>query len=324
MLTIDEIKNISFRKATLNGGYRAEDVDSFIDEVIVSFEQLKKEKTNLVHKIDVLATRVEQYRADEETVRNALLASQKVADACIREAKEKAAKIVRDAESFGHDMGITLDLACGTGTLTRLLKKRGVDVFGIDYSMEMLSEAMQSASEEGLDILFLRQKMQSIDLYGTINTCVCTLDSINHLTKIEDVAKTFDRVGLFMDDDGLFIFDVNTVYKHKNVLADNTFVYENDSVFCVWQNTPEDDNKVKIDLDFFEEENGVYYRSSESFSERAYTDDEIRKMLTDAGFEVEAVYGDLTLESPKADEQRVIYVARMKKSRNKEFNESKG
>ena len=78
MLTIDEIKNISFRKATLNGGYRAEDVDSFIDEVIVSFEQLKKEKTNLVHKIDVLATRVEQYRADEETVRNALLASQKV------------------------------------------------------------------------------------------------------------------------------------------------------------------------------------------------------------------------------------------------------
>ena len=214
-------------------------------------------------------------------------------DACY---EKRCGYILELAEKFRHDMGVTLDLACGTGTLTRLLKKRGVDVFGIDYSMEMLSEAMQSASEEGLDILFLRQKMQSIDLYGTINTCVCTLDSINHLTKIEDVAKTFDRVGLFMDDDGLFIFDVNTVYKHKNVLAD----------------------------DFFEEENGVYYRSSESFAERAYTDDEIRKMLTDAGFEVEAVYGDLTFESPKADEQRVIYVARMKTSRNKEFNESKG
>ena len=197
-------------------------------------------------------------------------------DACY---EKRCDYILKLAESFGHDMGITLDLACGTGTLTRLLKKRGVDVFGIDYSMEMLSEAMQRASEEGLDILFLRQKMQSIDLYGTINTCVCTLDSINHLTKIEDVAKTFDRVGLFMDDDGLFIFDVNTVYKHKNILADNTFVYENDSVFCVWQNTPEDDNKVKIDLDFFEEENGVYYRSSESFSERAYTDAEIKAIF---------------------------------------------
>ena len=99
MLTIDEIKNISFRKATLSGGYRAEDVDAFIDDVIASFEHLKKEKTNLVHKIDVLATRVEQYRSDEETVRNALLASQKVSDACIREAKEKAAKIIRDAET---------------------------------------------------------------------------------------------------------------------------------------------------------------------------------------------------------------------------------
>ena len=104
MLTIDEIKNISFRKATLSGGYRAEDVDAFIDEVIASFEQLKKEKTNLVHKIDVLATRVEQYRSDEETVRNALLASQKVSDACIREAKEKAAKIVRDAENKAQSL----------------------------------------------------------------------------------------------------------------------------------------------------------------------------------------------------------------------------
>lgn len=104
MLTIDEIKNISFRKATLNGGYRAEDVNEFIDEVIATFEQQKKEKTNLVHKIDVLATRVEQYRADEETVRNALLASQKVSDACIKEAKEKAAKIVRDAEAKAQSL----------------------------------------------------------------------------------------------------------------------------------------------------------------------------------------------------------------------------
>lgn len=104
MITIDEIKNISFRKATLSGGYRAEDVDAFIDEVIAAFEQLKKDKTNLVHKIDVLATRVEQYRSDEETVRNALLASQKVSDACVKEAKDKAAKIVREAENKAQSL----------------------------------------------------------------------------------------------------------------------------------------------------------------------------------------------------------------------------
>ena len=101
MLTIDEIKDISFRKGR---GYRGEDVDAFIDEVIVSFEQLKKEKSDLIRKMDILATRVEQYRADEETVRNALLSSQRVADASIKEANAKAAKIVADAEAKAQAM----------------------------------------------------------------------------------------------------------------------------------------------------------------------------------------------------------------------------
>lgn len=217
-----------------------------------------------------------------------------------------------------HETGITLDLACGTGSLTRLLAKKGVDVYGVDSSAEMLSEAMQRTYEEGLDILYLRQKMQSLDLYGTINTCVCTLDSINHLTKIEDVKKAIDKVGLFMDNDGLFVFDVNTVYKHREVLKDNTFVFENEKVFCVWQNSPRENDIVDISLDFFEEENGVYYRSSESFSERAYSDEQIREMLEGAGFKVEAVYGDLTFDKPKENEQRAIYVAKMVNSRNKE------
>ena len=104
MLTIDEIKNISFRKATLSGGYRAEDVDAFIDEVIATFEQQRTENTNLVHKIDRLATRLEEYRSDEETVRNALLTSQKMSDACIKEAKEKAARIIREAEEKAQSL----------------------------------------------------------------------------------------------------------------------------------------------------------------------------------------------------------------------------
>ena len=227
--------------------------------------------------------------------------------------------IIEIMKRFNHDMGITLDLACGTGSLTRELAKRGIDVFGIDASSEMLSEAMQKSAEEELDILYLRQKMQNIDLYGTINTCVCTLDSINHLTKIEDVKKTFDRVGLFMDNGGMFVFDVNTVYKHKEVLADNVFVLENEKVYCVWQNTLNDDNIVDISLDFFEEENGVYYRSSENFSERAYSDEQIKEMLEQAGFEVKAVFGDLTFDEPDENEQRAIYVAEMKKSRNREI-----
>lgn len=230
--------------------------------------------------------------------------------------KQRCDYILELAKRHNHEMGLTLDLACGTGSLTRELYKRGVDVYGIDASAEMLCEAMQKSADEGMDIMFLKQKMQNLDLYGTINTCVCTLDSINHMTRLEDVRKAFDRVGLFMDNDGLFIFDVNTVYKHREVLGDNTFVLENDKVFCVWQNSLEDDDIVNITLDFFEEEDGVYYRSSENFCERAYSDEILRNLLAEAGFEVEAVYGDMSFEKPQKGEQRVIYAARMRVSRN--------
>ncbi|MBQ7134450.1 MAG: class I SAM-dependent methyltransferase [Ruminococcus sp.] len=211
-----------------------------------------------------------------------------------------------------HDMGLSLDLACGTGSLTVELKKRGVDVYGIDASYDMLSYAREKAEENNLDILFLCQKMQSIDLYGTIDTCVCTLDSINHLTKIEDVQKTFDRVSLFMNKGGYFLFDANTIYKHKEVLADNTFVYDTDDVFCVWQNSLLENNIVEIELDFFEREGNIYYRTEEKFRERAYSDGEFTEMLEKAGFEVVERFSDMTFESPKENDQRIVYVAKKK------------
>ena len=123
--------------------------------------------------------------------------------------------ILQLAEKYNHNMGITLDLACGTGSLTLWLKKKGVDIYGIDASAEMLSVAQEKALESDISgMLFLRQKMQNIDLYGTIDTCICTLDSINHITNKDDVQKTFSRVSFFMNPEALFIFDVNTLYKH--------------------------------------------------------------------------------------------------------------
>ncbi len=97
MLTIDEIKNIAFRKAGM-GGYRPDDVDEFIDDVIDTIEKMKAEKADLLKKMDILATKIEQYREDEETVRNALLSSQKVSDQALKEANDKAAYIIKAAE----------------------------------------------------------------------------------------------------------------------------------------------------------------------------------------------------------------------------------
>ncbi len=230
--------------------------------------------------------------------------------------EEEAHYILKLAERYRHNMGITLDLACGTGTLTIMLKKLGVDIYGIDASAEMLSEAQEKAIENGIrGMLFLRQKMQSIDLYGTIDTCICTLDSINHITDIEDVQKTFSRVSFFMNPQALFIFDVNTVYKHQQILADNTFVYDTENVYCVWQNTLCSDKRtVDISLDFFEKLEDksyvCYRRFSERFREKAYSDEEICCMLKKAGFELLDRFAENSFDVPKPDCQRAVYIAR--------------
>lgn len=219
--------------------------------------------------------------------------------------------ILSIAQKYNHNMGITLDLACGTGTLTLLLKKMGVDIYGIDGSAEMLSVAQEKAINNDISgMLFLCQKMQNIDLYGTIDTCICTLDSINHITNIENVQKTFSKVSFFMNPKALFIFDVNTIYKHNEILANNTFVYDTKDVYCVWQNTlAKDKRTVEISLDFFENIDGVYRRYSENFKERAYTNEEICFMLEKAGFKLLDVFEEMTFNKPTAKSQRNIYIA---------------
>lgn len=99
MLSIEEIKNVTFRKSSI-GGYKPEDVDTFIDQVLITMEQLRKEKSDLVKKMDILATRVEEYRADEDAVRNALLSAQRVADTTIKEARTKAAHMIEESENM--------------------------------------------------------------------------------------------------------------------------------------------------------------------------------------------------------------------------------
>ena len=209
--------------------------------------------------------------------------------------------------------GILLDLACGTGTVSLILSRKGFDVIGVDASEDMLSVAQEKKMETGEDVIFLCQRMEELDLFGTIKAAVSTLDSINHVTDKETVKEIFRRVSLFMEDEGVFIFDVNTPYKHKNILGNNTFIYDTDEVYCVWQNSTDESMLTEISLDIFEkdeDDEDTYYRYSEEFSERAYELDDIKKWLEECKFEVTAVYEEMT-RSPVSDEtQRAVFVAK--------------
>ncbi len=207
---------------------------------------------------------------------------------------------------------ILLDLACGTGSISEVMAELGYDVIGVDNSDEMLGTALDKKFDSGHNIQYLCQDMRKLDMFGTIDIAICALDSINHLSSLSDVKKVFENVAFFSELNGLFIFDVNTTYKHRHILANNTFTYETDNVYCIWENTlvPETD-EVKIDLEFFErEENGLYSRSSESFSEKAYSEEDIERLLKESGFELLGKYGDDSFSAPVEDTQRIVYAAR--------------
>lgn len=221
-------------------------------------------------------------------------------------------------KKYGKEKGILLDLACGTGSLSEFFARLNYDVIGVDASEEMLAVAQEKKYESGSNIIYLCQRMEELNLFGTVDIVICALDSINHVVDPEKVQQIFERVSLFLDEDALFIFDVNTVYKHERVLADNTFVYDVDSVYCVWQNHLLPDHVVQMDLDLFsyDEENDCYYREQESFCERAYSEEELASFLEHAGFEVLARYGDDTFALPEETTQRVIYVVRNRFCKN--------
>lgn len=205
--------------------------------------------------------------------------------------------------------GILLDLACGTGTMCELMFDKGYEIIGVDNSYDMLNIATQKRSVSGKDILYLCQDMNKLDLFGTIEACICSLDSINHVTDDKIVAEIFKKVSLFLVPGGIFIFDVNTCFKHKNILSGSTFVYDCDDVYCVWQNSKCIDNVIDISLDIFaNEEDDSYFRYQEEFSERAYTEDELNYFIKNAGFDLLNRYDDYSTKNITPESHRITYV----------------
>ena len=234
---------------------------------------------------------------------------------CDVDYKKRTSYLLKLFKKHGKVPTLLLDLACGTGGFSNEMAAKGIEIIGVDMSEEMLSAARENSAEAGLDVLYLCQKAEELDLYGTVDGAICCLDSVNHITDIKNLEKAFKKVSLFLEEECLFIFDVNSVYKHKEVLANNTFVIEQEGVFCVWQNEFLEKNlTTNISLDFFVEdtETGNYERFCEDFSERAYTDEELTDLLEKCDFSVEAIYGDLTENSPDDTCERKIFIAKKK------------
>lgn len=200
-----------------------------------------------------------------------------------------------------------LDLGCGTGNLTVRLAGKGFKIVGMDASEDMLKYAAQKSSE----VMWICRSMESGEFGVQADVVISTLDSINHLPDRAAVERCFRGAAEALKSGGVFVFDVNTVYKHREVLAENTFVYDVDGVYCVWSNEFDDsDNGVDIELDlFFEQSDGSYDRGGESFREIAFTEAEFRGMLEGAGFKVANVWEYPTFNAPNELSEKLLIVA---------------
>lgn len=246
-------------------------------------------------------------------------------------------------KEYGISNGLVLDLGCGTGSMTELLAARGFDMIGVDCSEDMLEMALEKRMASGRDILYLQQDMRDLELYGTVRAVVCLCDSINYLLDVQDLETVFRLVNNYLDPGGIFIFDLNTEYKYRELLADRTIAENRDEGSFIWDNYYDEESRInEYDLALFipaEEADagkmgegagpdcetgaasgsgtsgeGLYRKYQETHFQRAYTLDEIREALERAGMKFLTWYdgdGD-GRQAPREDSERIYVIAREK------------
>ena len=208
--------------------------------------------------------------------------------------------------------GLICDLGCGTGAITERLADLGYDMIGIDNSYDMLDVAMEKKYASGNDILYLCQDMREFELYGTVRAIISRCDSLNYIKNLSELKEVFAWVNNYLDPKGLFIFDMNTVYKYQNILGDNTFAEVRDQASFIWENTYDSDKRInEYDLNIFIKlEGDNYKRFEERHVQKAYTFEEIVSAIYESNMVLEKyldadTYGDVSEKT-----ERILFIAR--------------
>ena len=177
-----------------------------------------------------------------------------------------------------------VDLACGTGSVTALLARQGLDVVGVDLSEEMLTQAQQKTMDITPMPRFVCQRLEQLQLPRGVDLAVCALDSLDYIIDPEGCRQAIRRVYKALNPGGIFIFDVNTPEKLR-AMDGQVFLDEDDDVYCVWRGEfDEDTNICSYGMDLFQREGDCWYRSFEEHREYAYSSEQLKQHLRDAGY----------------------------------------
>jgi ubiquinone/menaquinone biosynthesis C-methylase UbiE len=253
-------------------------------------------------------------------------------------------------KEYGIINGIVVDLACGTGNMTRLLEKAGYDMIGLDRSTEMLQVAREQVSEK---TLLLAQDMTQMELYGTVAAFVCVCDGMNYLTQKEDLVNVFCHVNNYLEKGGIFIFDLKTRYFYETVLGNRVIAENRDSASFIWENEFEEKTGIhrslltiyqseriteqgkridgtsakefgKMTQETIGEAEGneaLYHRREEYHIQRAYSLDDVIACIQKSGMEYVAAYDVQTQREPQKDSERIYIIARETYQKGKYYAE---
>lgn len=203
-----------------------------------------------------------------------------------------------------------VDLACGTGSVTAILARKGLRVIGVDLSEDMLTQAVQKVQDMEHPPRFVCQPLQDLQLDRGVDLAVCALDSLDYITNPSDCAQAIRRIYKALNPGGIFIFDVNTPEKLR-AMDGQVFLDEDENVYCVWRGEfDEESNICSYGMDLFQRQGNLWQRSFEEHREYAYSQEQLAGYLKDAGFCGIAVYGDRRLQPPEEGEQRIYIKAR--------------
>lgn len=256
--------------------------------------------------------------------------------------------LIRKLREDGIQDGLVLDLGCGTGKMTRILRDAGYDMIGVDSSEDMLEIAMEreeartAGAEDNSDgvpaataeassnatssnagsehsngnapgsILYLLQDMREFELYGTVRAVVSACDCLNYITDGEDLTQVFRLVNNYLDPEGLFVFDMNTLWKYERELCDNTYAEARDDCSFIWENSFDPEERInEYDLTLFLQVKGdLCRRFSEMHIQKAWKTEEVLEALKKSGMELVGVYDAYTDLPARPDSERITVIAR--------------
>ena len=218
---------------------------------------------------------------------------------------------IRLLHENGINTGEITDLACGTGTMTLAMAKRGYRMLGVDRSEEMLSVARRKAMDMGeARIPFVCQDMRELALAHPVDALICANDGVNYINDPGQVQKTFSRIYGALKPGGVFVFDVSTVYKLSRILGNRVMVHTEGDINYIWENAWDPGARLcRMDLTFFVKEGEMWRRFCESHLQRGHEQEELTRWLWETGFRDVRAGAAFSLETPAGKEERLVISA---------------